>query len=114
MPELNDHDLVSQYELRHIKYERRPVRDRKGTPIEGLHQAWIMLDNEAQLNSYTTAAVKDVILGFRRASNDRRCVAVVFTGAGTRRGRSSTCSTCASSTTWSRTSCSATSRSSAA
>ena len=27
---------------------------------------------------------KDVILGFRRASNDRAAVAVVFTGAGTR------------------------------
>lgn len=85
MPEqLRDHDLVPQHELRHVRYERRPVRDRKGAPIEGLHQAWIVLDNEAQLNSYTTAAVKDVILAFRRASMDRRAVAVVFTGAGTK------------------------------
>jgi len=84
MPELRDHDLAPQYELRHVRYERRPVRDRKGDPIEGLHQAWIILDNEAQLNSYTTAAVKDVIVAFRRASMDRRAVAVVFTGAGTR------------------------------
>src|ERR1017187_4565443 len=84
MPELHDHDLVPQHELRNIRYERRPVKDRKGTPIEGLHQTWIMLDNEPQLNSYTTAAVKDVILAFRRASVDRRCVAVVFTGVGTK------------------------------
>jgi 6-oxo-cyclohex-1-ene-carbonyl-CoA hydrolase len=84
MPELHDHDLAAQHELRHVRYERRPVRDRKGLPIEGLHQAWIVLDNEAQLNSYTTAAVKDVIVAFRRASMDRRAVAVVFTGAGTR------------------------------
>jgi len=84
MPELNDHDLVPQYELKNVRYERRPVKDRKGTPIEGLHQVWISLDNEAQLNSYTTAAVKDVILGFRRASADRRCVAVVFTGVGSK------------------------------
>ncbi len=84
MPDLVDHDLVPQHELKNIRYERRPVRDRKGAPIEGLHQVWISLDNEPQLNSYTTAAVKDVILAFRRASADRRAVAVVFTGAGTR------------------------------
>jgi 6-oxo-cyclohex-1-ene-carbonyl-CoA hydrolase len=45
---------------------------------------WITLDNPAQLNSYTTAMVKGVILGMRAASNDRACVAVVFTGAGDR------------------------------
>jgi 6-oxo-cyclohex-1-ene-carbonyl-CoA hydrolase len=84
MPDLRDHDLVPQHELRHVRYERRPVRDRDGAPVEGLHQAWIVLDNEAQLNSYTTAAVKDVILALRRASMDRRAVAVVFTGAGTK------------------------------
>jgi 6-oxo-cyclohex-1-ene-carbonyl-CoA hydrolase len=84
MPELNDHELVPQHELKNVRYERRPVLDRKGAPVEGLHQTWISLDNEAQLNSYTTAAVKDVILAFRRASADRRCVAVVFTGVGTK------------------------------
>ena len=84
MADLRDHDLVPQHELRNVRYERRPVRDRKGVPIEGLHQVWILLDNEAQLNSYTTAAVKDVILAFRRASMDRRAVAVVFTGVGTK------------------------------
>ena len=50
--------------------------------MPGLHQIWITLDNEKQLNSYTTEAVKEVILAFRRASTDRRAVAVVFTGAG--------------------------------
>ena len=45
---------------------------------------WIWLDNEPQLNSYTTEAVKEVILAFRRASADRRAVTVVFTAAGTR------------------------------
>ena len=84
MSDLRDHDLVPQHELRHARYERRPVRDRKGAPVEGLHQVWIVLDNEAQLNSYTTAAVKDLILAFRRASMDRRAVAVVFTGVGSR------------------------------
>jgi len=70
--------------LEHLRYEERPVKARDGSAAEGLHNVWITLDNERQLNSYTTATVKDVILAFRRASADRRCVAVVFTGAGTR------------------------------
>ncbi len=82
--ELMNHELVADLELRHIRYEERPVRGRDGQPVDGLHQVWIWLDNERQLNSYTTAAVKDVILAFRRASSDRRAVAVVFTGAGSR------------------------------
>ena len=81
---LENHDLVPHYEFRNIKYEERPIRDRSGKPVDGLHQVWITLDNEAQLNSYTTAAVREVILGLRRASADRRAVAVVFTGAGNR------------------------------
>jgi 6-oxo-cyclohex-1-ene-carbonyl-CoA hydrolase len=84
MPDLIDHDLVPGFELRSIRYETRPVRDRSGRVAEGLHQIWIALDNERQLNSYTTAAVKEVILAFRRASMDRRAVAVVFTAMGTR------------------------------
>jgi 6-oxocyclohex-1-ene-carbonyl-CoA hydrolase len=84
MTELKSHDLVPQFEFRNIKYEERPVRGRDGKPVAGLHQVWLTLDNEAQLNSYTTAAVKDVILALRRASADRRAVCVVLTGAGSR------------------------------
>jgi 6-oxo-cyclohex-1-ene-carbonyl-CoA hydrolase len=82
MPELKNHELVAGHEFRHIRYEERPVFDTAGKPVEGLHQVLIALDNEKQLNSYTTAAVKDVILAFRRASIDRAAVAVVFTAAG--------------------------------
>ena len=82
MSELKNHDLVPVHEFRHIRYEERPVMGRDKKPIDGLHCVWISLDNEAQLNSYTTAAVKDVILGLRRASADRRAVAVVFTAVG--------------------------------
>jgi 6-oxocyclohex-1-ene-carbonyl-CoA hydrolase len=84
MSELIDHDLVPGHALREIRYEERPVRGLDGTEASGLHQVWIVLDNERQLNSYTTTAVKEVILAFRRAIADRRAVAVVFTGAGTR------------------------------
>ena len=81
---LIDHDLVPGFRFQAIRYEERPVRGRDGCEIEGLRQVWIWLDNEAQLNSYTTEAVKEVILAFRKASADRRAVAVVLTGAGTR------------------------------
>jgi 6-oxo-cyclohex-1-ene-carbonyl-CoA hydrolase len=84
MTELLSHDILPGYEFRHIKYETRPVLDDAGKPVEELHQVWIALDNEKQLNSYTTAAVKEVILAFRRASCDRAAVNVVFTGAGDR------------------------------
>jgi 6-oxo-cyclohex-1-ene-carbonyl-CoA hydrolase len=84
MTELTNHELVPDYSFTSIRYEERPVHGRKGDVIDGLHQVWIWLDNEAQLNSYTTQAVKDLILAFRRASNDRRAVAVVFTAVGTR------------------------------
>lgn len=82
--ELKNHELLPGYELRHVRYEERPVRDRAGREVPGLHQIWIAFDNERQLNSYTTAAVKDMILALRRASADRRAVAIVVTAVGHR------------------------------
>jgi 6-oxo-cyclohex-1-ene-carbonyl-CoA hydrolase len=84
MTDLKNHELLADCELQHIRYETRPVLDRAGDPVEGLHQVWIWLDNPSQLNSYTTEMTKEVILAFRRASADRRAVAVVFTGTGER------------------------------
>jgi 6-oxo-cyclohex-1-ene-carbonyl-CoA hydrolase len=63
-------------------YEKRPVLDAGGKPIEGLHTAWITLNNPAQYNSYTTDMVKGVIAGFQAAGADRSVVAVIFTAAG--------------------------------
>ena len=65
-------------------YERRPVLDRDGNPVEGLYTAWITLNNPAQLNSYTTEMAKGVIAGFQAASQDRSVVAAVFTAVGER------------------------------
>jgi len=84
MTEMKNHELVPGYEFKHVRYRTRPVYDRAGAAVEGLHQVEVALDNERQLNSYTTQAVKDVILAFRRASMDRRAVTVVFTGVGDR------------------------------
>jgi len=76
------HDLISTFDFEGILYEERPVFDPAGNPVEGLHAIQITLNNPEQYNSYTTDMVKGVIMGMRRASNDRACVAVVFTGAG--------------------------------
>src|SRR5262245_22734969 len=82
--ELKSHELDRDVSFRSIRYEERPVLGRDGRAVEGLHQVWIWLDNEPQLNSYTTDAVKEIILALRRASADRRAVAVVLTAMGTR------------------------------
>ncbi|MHC4547382.1 MAG: 6-oxocyclohex-1-ene-1-carbonyl-CoA hydratase [Planctomycetota bacterium] len=81
---LKNHALVKDHEYEHIRYERRPVLRPSGEEVEGLFNAWIVLDNPTQLNSYTTDMVKDVILAFRRASVERDVVAVVFTAVGDR------------------------------
>jgi 6-oxo-cyclohex-1-ene-carbonyl-CoA hydrolase len=65
-----------------VRYEKRPARRRDGSAAEGLYNAWIVLNNPKQYNSYTTDMVKALILAFRRASADREVNAVVFTGAG--------------------------------
>ena len=65
-----------------VRYEKRPARRRDGSVTEGICNAWIVLNNPKQYNSYTTDMVKALILAFRRASADREVNAVVFTGAG--------------------------------
>lgn len=79
--ELKNHDLVPA-NYKEICYEKRLVQDKDGMPVEGLYTAWIILNNPKQYNSYTTGAVKEVILAFAQASNDRSVVAVVFTATG--------------------------------
>jgi len=79
---LKSHTLVDDYEYRHIQYELRPALDPAGNEVEGLFNAWISLDNPGQYNSYTTDAVKEVILAFRQASMDRSVNCCVFTAVG--------------------------------
>jgi 6-oxo-cyclohex-1-ene-carbonyl-CoA hydrolase len=79
---LKVHTLVPDVTFREILYELRPVNDPAGKPVKGLHNAWIILNNPQQMNSYTTDAVKEVILAFRQASMDRSVVCVVFTATG--------------------------------
>jgi len=84
--ELIDHNLVAT-EIEQlcdgmVRYECRPAKRRDGSVAEGLYNAWIVLNNPKQYNSYTTDMVKAVILAFRRASSDRTVNAVVFTAVG--------------------------------
>ncbi len=77
MPEVVREDIVAG-----VRYEKRPAKDPDGNAVSGLHNAWIVLDNPGQYNSYTTEMVKGVILAFRAAANARDVVSVVFTGSG--------------------------------
>lgn len=79
-----NHDLLPEYVFKEIRYELKPCLDPSGREIPDLFSAWITLHNPSQLNSYTTPMVKEVILAFRKASNARDVVAVVFTGEGDR------------------------------
>ena len=82
--EFKDHNLAPSPATPGVLYETMPFADPDGKTVEGLHAVRITLHNPDQLNSYTTEMIKGVILGMRRASNDRACVAVVFTGSGNR------------------------------
>jgi 6-oxo-cyclohex-1-ene-carbonyl-CoA hydrolase len=81
---MKNHHLLDSYSYRDILVEKRPLRDPQGAEVPGLYNAWILLNNEKQLNSYTTQAVKELILAFREASCDRSVVAVVFSAVGER------------------------------
>jgi len=87
-PRLVDHNLIDK-EIESlcdgmVRYEKRPAKRRDGSTAEGLFNAWVIINNPKQYNSYTTDMVKALILAFRRASVDREVNAVVFTGTGDR------------------------------
>lgn len=78
---MKNHNLT-EVKYQEIIFEKRPCLDYKSNPVDGLFNAWIWLNNPSQYNSYTTQAVKEIILAFGEASNDRSVVAVVFTAVG--------------------------------
>jgi len=76
------HHLVDNAAFDKVRYERRPCLDANGEEVDGLFNAWIILDNPSQYNSYTTEMIKSVILAFHRASVERDVVSAIFTGTG--------------------------------
>ncbi|UCB58480.1 MAG: 6-oxocyclohex-1-ene-1-carbonyl-CoA hydratase [Thermoplasmatales archaeon] len=84
--ELKDHNLWgNEYfseDAPGVIFKLKPIVDNEGKKINGLNSAWIILNNPAQYNSYTTEMVKGVIAGFHKASMDRSVVAAIFTAVG--------------------------------
>lgn len=63
--------------------EKRPIANPEtGEKIDGIFATYIILNNPAQFNSYTTEMVKAVAAGFKRASEDPKIRTVVFTAVG--------------------------------
>ncbi|MEJ5358861.1 MAG: 6-oxocyclohex-1-ene-1-carbonyl-CoA hydratase [Desulfobacterales bacterium] len=85
---LKDHFLYGEEhfakEAPGVIFEKKPLLDPQGKAVPDLHTAWIVLNNPAQYNSYTTEMIKGVIAGFQRASADPSVVAAVFTAVGDR------------------------------
>jgi len=79
---MSSHNLFDHENEDRVLYERRPCRDERGEAVPGLFNAWIILNNPAQYNSYTTNMIKLVIRAFHRASVEQDVVSVIFTGAG--------------------------------
>jgi 6-oxo-cyclohex-1-ene-carbonyl-CoA hydrolase len=79
---MKDHQLISEITYEEILVEKRPLLDYDGNEIDGLFNYWIFLNNPKQYNSYTTRAIKEVVLAFRQASCDRSAVAAVLSGVG--------------------------------
>ncbi len=79
---MKDHNLIDDIQYKDIIVEKRPLISKEGNEVQGLYNCWIMFNNPTQYNSYTTKAVKEVILAFRQASCDRSVVAVVFSAVG--------------------------------
>lgn len=79
---LASHNLTDKVEYSGIIYEKRPCLNEKDQPCEGIFNAWIILNNPKQFNSYTTQMAKEVILAMRESSNDRSVANVIFTAVG--------------------------------
>jgi 6-oxo-cyclohex-1-ene-carbonyl-CoA hydrolase len=79
---MKDHNLTAEPSYKEIIVEKRPLKDNAGKEVDGLVNYWISLNNAGQYNSYTTAAVKEIILAVRQASCDRSAVTVVLTAVG--------------------------------
>ncbi len=79
---MKNHQLVDNFEFVNLKYEKRPCLDTNDEQVDGLFNAWIILDNPTQYNSYSTDMIKSVIMAFRRASVEADVTSVVFTASG--------------------------------
>ncbi len=61
---MKNHHIIEKVAYTDIIVEKRPLLDNNGNEVAGLFNSWILLNNPSQYNSYTTQAVKEVILAF--------------------------------------------------
>ena len=80
--EFKNHNIIENYQYTDIIFEKRPVLNSDKSEVSGLYNAWIILNNPKQFNSYTTKAIKEITLAFGEASNDRSVVTVIITAVG--------------------------------
>ena len=57
MSTLKNHNLAD-HQYTDIIFEKRPCLNTDGSPVKGLYNEWIILNNPTQYKSYTTKAVK--------------------------------------------------------
>jgi 6-oxo-cyclohex-1-ene-carbonyl-CoA hydrolase len=82
--QLVDHNLVPDAAIPPgVLYEKRPAKRADGSIVEGLFNAWIILDNPKQLNALTVDMMKGATLALRQASLSRDVVCIVLTASGT-------------------------------
>ncbi|MCB9397482.1 MAG: 6-oxocyclohex-1-ene-1-carbonyl-CoA hydratase [Acidobacteria bacterium] len=79
---MTHHALFEKFAQEQVLYEKRPALDEQGRPVEGLFNAWILLNNPNQFNSYTTEMVKDVIRAFNMANHEQDVCNIIFTAVG--------------------------------
>jgi 6-oxo-cyclohex-1-ene-carbonyl-CoA hydrolase len=81
---LTDHNVVPNAAIAPgVLYEKRPAKRADGSVVEGLFNAWIILDNPKQLNALTVDMMKGATVAFRQASLSRDVVCIVLTASGT-------------------------------
>jgi 6-oxo-cyclohex-1-ene-carbonyl-CoA hydrolase len=81
---LTDHNLVANAVIPPgVLYEKRPAKRADGSVVEGLYNAWVILDNPKQLNALTVEMMKGATIAIRQASLARDVVCIVLTASGT-------------------------------
>ncbi len=80
---LTDHNVVPHAQVAAgVLYEKRPARRADGSIVEGLFNAWVILDNPNQLNALTVEMMKGATVAIRQASLSRDVVTIILTATG--------------------------------
>ena len=82
-PHLVDHNVTANAAIAPgVLYDRKPAKRADGSIVEGLFNAWVILDNPKQLNALTVDMMKGATVALRQASLSRDVVCIVLTASG--------------------------------